>query len=124
MLKSFRKTFRVSSGQGSASQTEVLRRRPSFGIRSSGILVTWPVHLSCASFNRVRSLCISALFRTSVSGILSCHLLIFKSFLRQLKTFGMALVHCPGLTQSREKDILPCTRLSAYKKSNMYFLHS
>ena len=27
-----------------------------FGSRSSGILVTWPVHLSCASFNRVHAL--------------------------------------------------------------------
>ena len=43
----------------------------------------WPVHLSCASFNRVCTLCIFAFFRTSVSGILSCHL-IFRSFLRQL----------------------------------------
>ena len=52
--------------------------------RSSGILVTWPVHLSCVSFNRVCTLCIFAFFRTSVSGILSCHL-IFRSFLRQLR---------------------------------------
>ena len=44
----------------------------------------WPVHLSCASFNRVCTLCIFAFFRTSVSGILSCHL-IFRSFLRQLR---------------------------------------
>ena len=43
-----------------------------------------PVHLSCASFNRVCTLCIFAFFRTSVSGILSCHL-IFRSFLRQLR---------------------------------------
>ena len=46
--------------------------------------MTWPVHLSCAGFNRVCTLCIFAFFRTSVSGILSCHL-IFRSFLRQLK---------------------------------------
>ena len=46
--------------------------------------MTWPVHLSCASFNRVCTLCIFAFFRTSVSGILSCHL-IFRSFLRQLR---------------------------------------
>ena len=42
------------------------------------------VHLSCASFNKICTLCILAFSRTSVSGILSCHL-IFKSFLRQLK---------------------------------------
>ena len=35
-----------------------------FGSHSSGILVTWPVHLSCASFNRVCMLCIFAFFRT------------------------------------------------------------
>ena len=46
--------------------------------------MTWPVHLSCASFNRVCTLCIFAFFRTSVSGILSCHL-IFRIFLRQLR---------------------------------------
>ena len=46
--------------------------------------MTWPVHLSCASFNRIYTLCIFAFVRTSVSGILSCHL-IFRSFLRQLR---------------------------------------
>ena len=46
--------------------------------------MTWPVYLSCASYNRVCKLCIFAFFRTSVSGILSCHL-IFRSFLRQLR---------------------------------------
>ena len=54
-----------------------------------------PVHLNCANFRRVCILCIPALFRTSVSGILSCHL-IFRSFLRQfvwkwLSFFGMPL---------------------------------
>ena len=46
--------------------------------------MAWPVHLSCASFNRVCTLCIFAFFRTSVSDVLSCHL-IFRSFLRQLR---------------------------------------
>ena len=41
---------------------------------SSGILVTRPVHLNCANFRRACTLCIPALFRTSVSGILSFHL--------------------------------------------------
>ena len=54
-----------------------------FHWHSSGILVTWPVHLNCANFRRECTLCIPAHFRTSVSGILSCHL-IFRSFLRQL----------------------------------------
>ena len=73
--------------------------------------MTWPVHLSCARFKRVCTLCIPTLFRTSVNGILSCHL-IFRSFLRQLKwrmvkPFGMALVHCPGAFSS-PVTISPC----------------
>ena len=75
------------------------------GSRSSGILITWPVHLSCASFKTVCILCIPAFFRTSVSGILSCHL-IFNSFLKQLKwkrlSLCMTLVYCPGLTCIQE----------------------
>ena len=43
-------------------------------------LVTWTVHLNCAKFKRVCPLCITALLRTSVSGIQSCHL-TFRSFL-------------------------------------------
>ena len=39
--------------------------------QTSGILLTWPVHLNCANFRRVCILCIPALFRTSVSRILS-----------------------------------------------------
>ena len=34
---------------------------------SSGILVTWPVRLNCANVSRIYTLCIAALFRTSVS---------------------------------------------------------
>ena len=64
-----------------------------FGKRSSGILVTWPVHIKCANFRRVCTLCIPALFRTSVSGILSCHL-IFRSFLRQLEWKWFSLLAC------------------------------
>ena len=64
-----------------------------FGKCSSGILVIWPVHLNCANFRRVRTLCIPALFRTSVSGILSCHL-IFRSFLRQLVWKWFSLLAC------------------------------
>ena len=46
-------------------------------------------------------LCNSAFFRTTVSGILSCHL-IYNSFLQQLKkemvkSLCMMLVYCPGL---------------------------
>ena len=51
-------------------------------------------------------LSIPAFFRTSVSGILSCHL-IFNSFLKQLKwkwlkSLCMMLVHCLGLTCSQK----------------------
>ena len=41
------------------------------------------IHPNCAHFRRVCTLFIPALFRTSLPGILSCHL-IFRSFLRQL----------------------------------------
>ena len=64
---------------------------------SSVILVTWPVHLSCASFNRVCTLCIFAFFRTSVSGILSCHL-NFRSFLRQLRWKWLSFLACRWYT--------------------------
>ena len=64
-----------------------------FGKRSSGILVTWPVHLNCANFRIVCTLSIPALFRTSVSGILSFHL-IFRSFLRQLVWKWFSLLAC------------------------------
>ena len=56
-------------------------------------VVTWHVHLNCANFRRVCILCIPALFRTSVSGILSCHL-IFRSFLRQLVWKWFSLLAC------------------------------
>ena len=64
-----------------------------FGKRLSGILVTWPVHLNCANFRRVCILCIPVLFRTFVSGILSCHL-IFRSFLRQFVWKWFSLLAC------------------------------
>ena len=50
-------------------------------------------HLNCGNFRRVCTLCIPALFRTSVSGILSCHL-IFRSFLRQLVWKWFSLLAC------------------------------
>ena len=103
MLKFLREALRClcitsSDHHGSICPFLVLQRI-FFGKCSSGILVTWPVHLNCASFRRVCTLLIPALFRTSVSGILSCHL-IFKSFLRQLvwkwfSLFGVPLVNCP-----------------------------
>ena len=72
--------YSVSSGHlGCAFPPEAL-----CGSHLSGSIVVWTAHLSCASFKIVYTLCIPALFRTSVSGILSCHL-IFRSFLRQLK---------------------------------------
>ena len=54
---------------------------------SSGVLVTWPVYFSCASFNRVCTLCIFAFFRTSVF-----YHLISRSFLRQLKWKWLSLL--------------------------------
>ena len=70
MLKSFRGLLgclcSVSSGHlGSIFRPEVLHRI-LFGRRSSGIFVTWPVHLSCASFKIVCKLCNPALFRTCI----------------------------------------------------------
>ena len=70
-----------------------LKYRVFCGKISSGILVTWPVHLNYANFRRVCMLCIPALFRTSVSGSLSCHL-IFRSFLRQLVWKWFSLLAC------------------------------
>ena len=67
-----------------------------FGSRPPGILVTWPVHLSCASFNRVCTLYIFAFFRIPVSGIVSCHP-IFRSFLRQIKWKWLSLWHGVGI---------------------------
>ena len=49
----------------------VVIHRGFFGKPSSGIRVTWQVHLNCAHFRRECTLCILALFRTSVSGIMS-----------------------------------------------------
>ena len=79
MLKSLKEALRVSLYASSDHHGSVFRRRIFFGKRSSGVLLTWPVHLNCANFRRVCTLCIPALFRTSVSGILACHL-TFRSF--------------------------------------------
>ena len=55
----------------------VLHRKLSLEVRhASGMLITWPVHLICASFKTAFMLCIPAFFRLSVSGILSCHLIL------------------------------------------------
>ena len=69
--------YSVSSGHiWSAFPSEVFYRI-FFCSRSS-----WQVHFSCTNFGRVCILGIPAHFRTSVSGILSCHL-FFSSLLRQ-----------------------------------------
>ena len=47
-----------------------------FGRRSSGIRVTWPAHLTWAFCSRVWMLGMPARVRTSVSGIMSCHLML------------------------------------------------
>ena len=87
MLKSLREDLRVSLYRffwppWEHFPTWSSLQRSFLGKCSSGIVVIWPVHLYCANFRRVCTLCSPALFRTSVSGILSCHL-IFRSFLRQ-----------------------------------------
>ena len=71
----------------------------------------WPVHLGCAIFKTVYMLCIHAFFRTSVSGILSCHL-IFNSFLKQLKWKLLSL--CMGRGNS-----LVLVLLGVYEKGWM-----
>ena len=86
MLKSLREALRVflyHSFWPPWERLPISSSRILFRKHSSGTLVIWLVHLNCASLRRVCTFCIPALFRTSVSGILSCHL-ISKSFLRQL----------------------------------------
>ena len=65
MLKSLREILRVSLYRFFWPPWEPF---PTAGFRlakrSTDILVTWPVHLNCASFRRVCTLCISALSRT------------------------------------------------------------
>ena len=77
---------------------------------------------SCANFRRVCTLCIPAHFRTSVSGILSCHM-IFRSFLRHLVCKWFSLWHVVGkLSKFRMRIIVmaapPICILSAYVKSD------
>ena len=64
-------------------------KRSCFGIRESSILITWPDHLSWYFISMVWILIMLERERTSVSGILSCHL-ILSIFLRQFrwKRFG------------------------------------
>ena len=74
MLKSLKKALRVSLYRFFLPPWECFPtwsspKRIFFGKFSAGILVTWPVHLNCANFRRVCTLCIPALFWTSVSGI-------------------------------------------------------
>ena len=63
MLKSLREAFRVSFHRFFWPPWERLPNSSSpwrifFGKRSSGILVTWPVHINCASFRIVCTFCI------------------------------------------------------------------
>ena len=78
-LKSLREALRVSLYRFFWPSWECFStcsspNRIFFDKRPPSILVTWPVHLSCANFRRVCTLCVPALFRTTVSRILSCHL--------------------------------------------------
>ena len=50
-------------------------KKRRLGSRSSGILATWPAHLSWVFFRSACMLGISARARTSVSGIFSCQLI-------------------------------------------------
>ena len=98
MLKSLRVDLRVSLYRFFCSPWEGFSTcscswRIFFCKRSSGILVIWPVHLNCANLRRVCTLYIPALFRTSVSEILSCHL-ILRRFLRQLVWRWCSLLPC------------------------------
>ena len=83
--------YSISSGHlGSGLPPEILHRRPSLVATHQAFL--WHGQpISAQSFKSVCMLCIPALFRTSVSGILSC-LLIFRSFLRQLKWKWLSLL--------------------------------
>ena len=67
-----------------------------FRSRSSGILITRLVQLSCASFKPVCMLCSPAFFRTSVSGILSC-LLILTAILNSISGNGQVSLHDAGI---------------------------
>ena len=97
MLKSMREALKVSLYRFFCPPWERLLISSSprifFGKRSLGILVTWLVHLKCSSFRRVCTRYTPDLFRTSVSGILYCHL-IFKSFLRQHVWKWFSLLAC------------------------------
>ena len=98
MLKSLREALRVSLYRFFWPPWERFHtcsspERIFLGNRSSGILVTRPVYLNCDNVRRVYTLCISALFRTSVFGILSCHL-IFRSLLRHFVWKWFSLLAC------------------------------
>ena len=68
MLKSLRQVFRVSFYHFFWLPWEHFSicsspQRIFFDKRSSGILVTWPIHLNCANFRRVSTLCTPAPFQ-------------------------------------------------------------
>ena len=76
------------------------------GRRVSCILISWPVDLSWYFISKVWRLIMSARARTSVSRILSCHL-ILRSFLRQMESvqfLGMVLVNSPPSFTSIKQD--------------------
>ena len=82
-----------------------------------------PVHQSCASFKTVYMLCIPAFFRTSLSEIWSCHL-ILTAFSNSLNGNGEVSLHDVGiLTRSHMHTrglaaSQPC-RLSAWSQAYM-----
>ena len=102
MLKSLREALRVvlvsllltTMGAFSSLKFSIEEFLWQTFIRHSGY-IHLPVHLNCANFIRICTFCIPVLFRTSVSGILSCHL-IFKKFskvarMEVVKSFGMRI---------------------------------
>ena len=68
-----------------------INHRNLFGSRPSGILITWPVHLSCANFKTLCMFCNPAFFMTSVL------LLDFNSCLKQLCGNGIVCLHGVGI---------------------------
>ena len=111
---SLREVLRVSFIASSHHHGSVFRLVVLHRGFSLGILVTWPVHLNCANFRSVCTLCIPVLFRTSVSGTLSCHL-IFRSFLTQLVWKWFSLWHAIGkLSKFHRRIIMPLVNCPSF----------
>ena len=93
LLKSLREALRVSLLLTIMGAFSYLKFSIEDFLWQTFIRHSWPVHLNCANFRRVCILCTPAFFRTSVSEILSCHL-IFRNFLRHLVWKWFSLLTC------------------------------